>query len=586
MNLDAFKILLDRNTIHTGDLSIYYNFSNISGDLIIFNELYPTETQDNDNKIIVKNNPGILVGFNSPTFNDALGSGFFAGDTILRIGKNLEFNDWTLFLTLKNSGCSVNRTLPRILVSNKKNITGNSGFCFGLNGANKFFIENTVSGETRTKTTNTQGYQNNCISLSKINNKFEISLHDILNETNVTEEFILNNYRYSNEWFIGNNYDLDNKNYTGFLGYFDDLLLFTGFIGRDTRKNLARGIFCTGYVPPQVVPKYTYYPIYASTSYEETGIIGAGITGYQEISAGTIPTKTGNLNIYELVEKTGYFYGKKIQYIVSTTESGVIKVNERIPEQFLIDPYAAKNYSSNYIKFSNEIDEKDLLETYTFISSENRNKTLKTYDFETNSIFLDVTYSGQKINLGLNGILQEPGLSSISLEISGDYYLNEPQNIYFDNFYQLVDKDKIMYYEDPYDDEVYIQYDGSRTGLISGNIFGKNLYLNGQKLISGINFSGDTGNNVYINLNTTPAVGTIYALNDLGNYLTYNTGYALPPPFDINYVNEKIFWNGVLQELDVDYKKYSCVSLLTGNFIKKQDNNYIIYSNDTGFFNY
>jgi hypothetical protein len=586
MNIDVFKILLDRNSIYTGDFNICYNFSNISGDILLFNELYPKETQYSNNKIIVKNNPGILVGYNSPSFTGDLGSGYFGGDTILRIGKNLNLNDWTLFLTIKNSGCSVNRTLPRILLSNKKNITGNSGFCFGLNGANKFFIENTVSGETRTKTTNFQGYQSNSISLSKINNKFEISLHDVLNEINTTEEFILNNYKFSNEWFIGNNYDLDNKNYTGFVGYFDDLLLFSGFIGRDTRKNLAKGIFYSGYIPPQVVPKYTYYPIYASTSYEQTGIIGAGITGYQEVSAGIIPTKTGNLNIFELIEKTGFLYGKTIQYIVSTTESGIIKINERIPEQFLIDAQTAKNYSSNYIKFSNEIDEKDILEIYNFTTSSNRNKTLKTYDFETNSIFLDVPYSGQKINLDLNGILQEPGINSISLEISGDYYLNEPQNIYSDNFYELINKDKIIYYEDLYDDEIYIPYSGSQGGLISGNVFGKNLYLNGQKLISGINFTGNASNSIYMNKNTTLADGTIYALNDLGNYLTYNTGYALPPSFNINYVNEKIFWNGVLQELDVDYKKYSCVSLLTGNFIKNKDNNYIIYSNDTGFFNY
>lgn len=582
MNIDLFSRNLSKNSISSGNFLIYYNFSNISGDIVTFNELYPYSNQYQNNRLIIQNNPGIVVGPRPSGFNDYSGSGFFGGDTVFRMGKNLNLNDWSLFLNIKNSGCSINRNLPTVILSNKRDITGTSGFCFGLNGANKFFIENTVSGETRIKTTEMQGYKNNCISLSKVNNRFEISLHDPLNNLHRTEEFVLNDYRLSDQWFFGNAYN-SNDNYTGFVGYFDDLILISGFIGKESRQNLSKAIFYTGYVPPYLVPVYKYYPKYSSTEYTTSGIIGVGITGYQEYLIDTIETKNGNIGVYQLSELTGILYGEKVQYFTSPIDSGIVTVYQQVPESFLIDNELAKNYSSNYIKFGNIIDQNDALEVYNFGDSNFKNKILKNYDFESNSIFLDSSYSGQILNLHLNGVLQFPVSGSANLNQYGDYYLSEPQNLYSNNFYELITNDKIIYYENQYSPSL-ITYTGEAFPMaIAGIVTGKNLYLNGQKLISGINYTG-VGNYTYINKSTTFAEGTIYAVDDLDNYISYYTGYGNESFFDKNYTNEKVFLNGILQEFDIDYKKYSCISLLTGDFIKIKENSYYIYSNDTGFF--
>ena len=583
MNIDLFNRNLSKNSISTGNFLIYYDFSNISGDKVVFNELYPYSTQYVNNKIIIKNNPGSIVGAQPSGFNDYSGSGFFQGDTVFKIGKSLDLNDWTLFLNIKNSGCSINRNLPTVILSNKRDITGTAGFCFGLNGANKFFIENTISGEARIKTTNMQGYKNNCISLSKVNNKFEISLHDVLNNINYTEEFVLNDYKSSDQWFFGNAYN-SNNNYTGFVGYFDDLILISGFIGKESRQNLSKAIFYTGYVAPYLTPIYKYYPKYSSTQYTTSGIIGVGITGYEEYLIDNIETRNGNIGVYQLSGVTGILYGEKVQYFTSPIDSGVVTIYEQIPESFLIDNQVSKNYSSNYIKFANIIDKNDILEVYNFEDANSKNKVLKNYDFGSNSIFLDSSYSGQNLNLHLNGVLQYPVSGSTNLNQYGDYYLSEPQNLYSNNFYELITNDKIIYYENQYSPSL-ITYTGEAfPTAITGIVTGKNLYLNGQKLISGINYTG-VGNYTYINKSTTFAEGTIYAVDDLDNYISYHTGYGNELFFDKNYTNEKVFLNGILQELNSDYKKYSCISLLTGDFIQNKRNDYYIYLNDTGFFN-
>ena len=139
MNKNDFNSFLLNNSIFTGNWKIYYNFSNITGGLVVLNELYPYSTQFDGSNIFIENNPGLIVGINTGGFeyND---SGFFSGDSILRLSRNIDATDWSIFMTYKNSGCEIDRNKSTILFSNQNNTSDLSGLCFGYNGANKFFI--------------------------------------------------------------------------------------------------------------------------------------------------------------------------------------------------------------------------------------------------------------------------------------------------------------------------------------------------------------------------------------------------------------------------------------------------------------
>lgn len=131
MNINNFNNFLSQNSVAQDTWKIYYNFSNITGGLIVLNELYPPETQFSGSCIYVSNNPGLIVGINTGGFAYD-GSGYFSGDSIVRLNRNIDADNWTIFMTYKNSGCVIDRNKSTILFSNQTNISDRSGLSLDL----------------------------------------------------------------------------------------------------------------------------------------------------------------------------------------------------------------------------------------------------------------------------------------------------------------------------------------------------------------------------------------------------------------------------------------------------------------------
>lgn len=582
MNINFYKDIMTKNTLNPDDLKIYYNFSNISGDSIVFNELYSTGTQYNDGCVIFDNNPGFIVGYNPSGFNDYFGSGFFYGDSIFRIGNTINYDNWTLFLGYQNSGCQIDRNIGTILISNKENIYDQSGFCLGYNGAGKFFIELTKDNLNKTYSTNFLSKKNNLISLSKNNNIFEISMHDVASNSHFTESYLLDDYKFSNLWFLGNSYNKNNF-YTGFKGYIDDFIMISGFISNTKRIELSKALFITGYIPATTVLKQETFLKNDSVSYLENQIIGTGITGYQNINIGSIPRKEGPpIGICLKSGITGFLYGDVVQFN-KTVNSGTRNYYERRKEQFLYDNNSMLKYSESSLKFLYSLDEKDIYEIYTFLTNSNNIKNLNLTDPLTNSIYLDVPYSGQSVNLYLNGVLEQAVLNQQNLNLSGGYYLDEPQNIYSSGIYDAL-IDDINYYQS-INSGVYLTYTGTLDGYVAPANINNILYLNGQKLISGMNYYL-SGGNIYIKTNEVLATGGIlYLSNDLNGYSNYVSGKGNElQNINSNVINEKVWINGVLQVENEDYLKGACTTLLITNNLAK-GKTYLIYDNYSNFFN-
>lgn len=580
MNIQDFKRILTINTIPTGNWKIYYDFSKISGDAVVLNELYDSGIQYSGGCVYSQYNPGFIVGLNSGGFNDYAGSGFFSGDSILRVSDYLNESEWTMFLTYKNTGCEIDRGKSTILISNQTNITDSSGFCFGFNGANKFFIEyNDIFGKN-IYTSSYEGKNNTCISLSRILNNFELSVHDFANSENSLEIFELPTYSNSNIYFLGNTYNND-INYTGFKGYMDDFLYFSGYIGYDQRKNLAGGIFCNSITPQSTQIITSNYNKISSGVLDNSAVIGTGITGYQSIVIGSIPTKAGgSIQICSLSGVTGLIYGEQARFITGLT-IGSRKIPVITPEKINYDFNRLQEFSNNRLKLLYPIDSNDFVEINTYTGFLDNYRKVTQYDDILQQFILGLESTGQSINLFSNGVLQISGINISGNVVSGNYSLSGNRyvdsDLFFDEF-----SDNIVYFDITRTPQI-IQYTGTGISYTLNNSLNNSMYLNGQKLISGLNYSIN-GSDIRFSGNLL-ATGQVLATARTSNiYKIYTGNFSQLTGNLISLTEEQVYFNGILQINNQDYLKTSCQSLLNSLFYPAQKS-YNYYNNNENSFN-
>jgi len=562
MNIDNFKTFLSRNSVAEESWKIYYNFSNITGGLVVLNELYPPETQFSGACIYVSNNPGLIVGINTGGFVYD-GSGYFSGDSIVRLNRSLDDPDWTIFMSYKNSGCQIQRDKSTILFSNQTNLSDSSGLCFGFNGANKFFIEyNNLTGKN-TYTSQYEGKNSTLFSLSKNLNRFELSVHDPINSDNTLESFKLDNYQNSNIYYLGNSYNTF-RDYTGFNGYMDDFLYFSGSIGATQRNNLAKGIFSTEIIPAYTVKIVSGYNKISSSSITTGIIIGSGITGYQEISVGTIPRKNGSsIQICEQSGIIGPLYGEQILFTTgSATGSRIINIT--IPEEIRYDFPKLRDYTSNRIKLLYTIDSLDSVEINTYTGFFDNYRDVTQYDNNLQQFVLGLQSTGQSINLFSNGVFEQSGLNVNGNIVSGDYNLSGNRYVNSNGFFDQF-TDKIIYFDTITTPQVF-DYIGFSRSYVFNNNLNDVMYLNGQKLISGYDYTF-LGPQVFFNARHINSTGRVLATSRTSNIYKRFTGYYVTLTGNIDPLSEEqVYLNGIFQRKDDGYIKTSCQSLLNSLF--------------------
>ena len=253
---------IDKANIPTGALSIKYDFTTGytgigNNDFIIFNEVYSTGTQYYDSptkKIIANYSPAI------PLIDDPhhiTGDGLFEGSGILAITNEISDDTWTAFFRLKPSLVQKDRAKGQVLLSTIESGAADiSGFRFGINGANKLFLEYPHSldhQDVRVSTlTDHRLAVENIISLSYDGNLAEISSHNFNPDKTERDYVDLNNYNKSDQWYIGNNVSVPNKNidpvYTGYSGYINDFIYFNEYLTVDQKDIIAESFFVKSYV--------------------------------------------------------------------------------------------------------------------------------------------------------------------------------------------------------------------------------------------------------------------------------------------------------------------------------------------------
>jgi hypothetical protein len=225
----------------------------------------------------------------------------------------------------------------------------------------------------------------------------------------------------------------------------------------------------------------------------------------------------------------------------------------------------------------------------------NLNKTDGKSTFASN-LFLTTEFTDEHLNLYLNGQLLRSGIEGTidGATVSGDYYVDSDERAFYIDV--PIEDLEILSNGFDIDDIIYDQIPGPvlHTGYSSGtpNLFvgfaqagGSDVFLNGQKLISGFDYE-ISGSSVVVMSDQIAGVETgllsIVPREAFDYRVTGSATSLINNGFEL--LSEQLWLNGMRQIKDINYFTVGDNSLLrTGVRIEKST--FIIYNNDNGFFN-
>ena len=336
MKTNILNHFLEKEGIKSGFLKVFYSFASGEGD-VVWNNLYTKEEHYCNSHLLADMYPGLSIGHTDTPSTSIAGSGYFTSNDMLRVGSGVSYNDWTVFLDFGDESCSVNKTAPNapeVLVSSMGSPTATSGFCVGINDANKLFLEYNNLGENVKYTLDEElsNYSVVSLSYSDFLNEFDLSYHDFPNGVNKNIAFEAANYTHSDVWHLGG---MNNPSsfYTGYSGFMDDFLFLNKSINTLSRNNISEAFFVDQVIPASTTITSGYQKLPSSVIINPTGVISTtAITGYDCLPAVTVEQKVGSaIDLYQLKGVTGELTGTTVEF--KSTGSGWMPIAVFNPEQ-------------------------------------------------------------------------------------------------------------------------------------------------------------------------------------------------------------------------------------------------------------
>jgi len=605
MNTENYKNCLFATGMQTGNLIASYNFSN-QIDSVILNDLYDTGDcyffNGFDNVFIAsKNNLSILqsgLAFNYPF------TGYFSGQQYASVQRDGLSTDFNILLDFSFDDCSP--SVSRVLASNATGSSLSSGLVFGINQANKFFLEYGSGINKRIHTSKLGISQNNVINFGVNDKLFHLRKYDFLDSVVLGESFDLENFLPSNNLIFSKSFGV----YSGFSGKFNQVFLSSndsnGLYG-----DYYECMFCTGVANGTITGQQVSASINDPLSYYNYSVSGTGITGYENV---TVYDSFTNTYISSLSGVTGNF-------LVDTFVTGDLVYSTEFFETDTSTVFLNEDLRSSYadlvkINFINVPESGDLLEVYDY-HYKNTNINLKNTTFDSD---LALFSNGMLLISGLDYSVTS-GAMSDSFDSSDEIRINRIstpiQYLLYSGLYDSYKKltgEGLDYY--PPQSQFYESGDGNITitglaGLFySGfSLTGHDLFMNGQKIYTGIDYEtgvygGKESVIIYAaNFNdadlaiTTGILGALISVD----YQTESVLAFCPrqpgvfsadvsflsgslPSHSLSGKSEEVWLNGIKLIGSIDYGKVYPCSSYAYNF-NISDLPYIFCNNNDDFFN-
>lgn len=574
MNTEDFKECLFATGIHTGELIASYNFSNQVGSVIL-NDLYDTGDcyfNDGVNNVFYTSRLNLGILQSGGPFTSQF-TGYFSGLQYASVQIEETSLDFNVLLDFSFNDCSP--VFSRVLLSNVTGSSLSSGLVFGINQANKFFLEYGTGSNKRIHTSQLGVSQNNVINFGVNGSSFYLRKYNFLDRVVSTESFDLENFSSSNKLIFAKSFGT----YSGFSGKFNQVFLSLND-SYGLNENCYECLFCTGVANTTITGAEQFLSIEDPLSYYNYSISGTGITGYQNV---TVYDGFTNTYVSSASGVTGSFLLGTFVTGDVVTGSGFFETSSS--EVLIHDERRSTYIDLIEINFTNDLESGDLLDVYDY-HDRNTNTNLKTTTFDSD---VAIFSNGMLLISGLDYSISGQLLSD-SFDISDEIRINRIDKpieyLLYSGLYDVYKKptgDGSEYY--PAQSQFLESGDGNVTITGFGGLFYSgfslglhDLFMNGQKIYSGIDYrTGSYGGEgsviIYASnfndadlLITTGISGLLVSVDyqtesvlafcprqdaALSNTVTFLSGAVYSWP--LSGESEEVWLNGIKLIEDIDY---------------------------------
>ena len=630
---------MNYQNVSSGNLEVHYDFSNQSGDLV-YNRVYPTGfhfVSGDTNKFFSYAYPGLSIGGNDFPVTGSNVSGYFDSDSLLQVGIKNNFNyrmyangitgagyllsgdeqqilsDYTIFMNLRMSGEIHGSGKTKVLWSTMRSENSASGgYTIGFTDTKDLCVEwitktgaSSSSYRTRRKLFPIKKLNNySIISIEKKSNSSDIitsnlnnevfpenllkpsikvNLHDVAKNTISSSMVYLENIAHpegndklTEKWYIGN-VPFSSDNYVGYSGHIDDFILINGANNSSSfLKLIADQYFISGdYLPPRRELSATTGNVIDSFSSGTVDLSAA--LDYNPLSFSTGEGPAG-LNVYNPDDAWDEKKPGVISGTISSSPSGFTGWKwTDLPEQKIFNG-SEHLYTDRFLTLYDKSNSGDIYELYLNTGTMNQKFNLEAeYIDSLDKFSLNEVYTGDSINVFANGMVQFK---------TSEY--EQPTNPSWDktiDFSGAFSGDDIVIYDEQKLNAFYSGFNSNTTmELISNDFTGRDVYFHGQKLVSGIDYTGlSTG--ITINGSELLDTGYLYFVDTRKN-VSHHTGIGSElVSLDQPIVDEQLWLNGVRQVRDINYSLISNTNIVNTGF-RLEAQGFKIYNNSETYLNY
>jgi hypothetical protein len=403
---------------------------------------------------------------------------------------------------------------------------------------------------------------------------------DDLNKISLNASFELDGFSNSNNFYLGG-LGVSGNSYNNFSGSIDSLMIFNIGLDFPERNAFAKAFYCSGYASGRYEKEKETFLAVTGLEYQSV-IVGTGITGYIQLPQIISTSDTSSVTGYFDFGLTGLLFENRLVELTGSV-TGESEITVYRPPSGLIDFGYSVPFGNSKVLLLSNFDNSNK-EVYSFSGKNSDDINLIPQFSQSNSKYtIFGTGAEEAINLYANGLICNR-VSQITGDTDGDYSVD---NGFVDsnNFFDVSD---FVIYD-------LISGSGSITGLTEQDINNgfkvlsydyvnhRDLYLNGSKLISGLDYSYVTG---AITIQTTNLINgdLILSPKHEANRIRYTGNNENNFDTNIFLFDEQIWVNGLRQIKNLDYEKLSNNSLKYTSF-SLEPFSQVIYNNDTGNFN-
>lgn len=419
-------------SIETGSMLAYYSFSEVvpRQNHKIFNTLYTTGDNFGTGEYLnlskyagvsmgVMNNP-VSGKYNGSARNLITGSGYFDSTDLIKVGSGVGVDSWTAFFNY--SGIGHSQGFEKILLSSCGTPVGESGFSLGISDNDFVSVKNfNALGRISLDLPGRYAGQNIVsLSMDSDSNLSTIGKHNIYEEDHTYRVMSDSEFSKSDQWYVGHHAKVDTYDkallhrVTGFKGYIDDFVLFSGNLSNFQKERFSRLFALTGYTPVEtgIISGYYSGVVSATTG---LGVVGQEFSGYRWEMVPTVDRVGTTIESLKQIEVYKDKIGQVINY---TTGEQYVEVTGIVsPEALAFDEDKKKRFGLNSVVFQKASGHQTIVDYYNQSSI-------------SDNVNLDVRSIGSTEESGVGFVTDFDGVSdSFNVFVSGLYKSPKPVNI-------------------------------------------------------------------------------------------------------------------------------------------------------------